>query len=80
MFRKALIGFAVLALLVATPYVFGAFDRTEASAPCACCGEACTCVDCVCDANGCACSDGGACACTGCAAACCSEHWLAVNQ
>ncbi|MEM8679625.1 MAG: hypothetical protein AAGF97_09770 [Planctomycetota bacterium] len=73
MFRKTIAAIAVLGLLAATPYVFGAFNADGASEPCACCGEGCTCTDCACDELNCACSDGGECCCTDCDATCCED-------
>ena len=68
MYKKLLLGLALIAVLVATPLAMGAFDGPADAATCSCCGAACSCDECACDANGCACDTGGGCAC---AAACC---------
>jgi hypothetical protein len=75
MFKKMILGLALLAVLVITPLAMGAFSGDAIpSAPCACCGAACSCEDCACDANGCACDTGGSCACdTNCCSTCCAD-------
>ncbi len=74
MFKKMLLGLALVGLLVAAPLAMGAFDTPASSAPCSCCGDACSCGDCSCDTNGCACDSGGDCACgSDCCKTCCAD-------
>ena len=73
MFRKILIGIAVVVMAGALPFAFASPASSTSSNPCLCCGEACVCEQCVCDGLECSCNLGGPCACTNdCCADCCA--------
>jgi len=61
MYKKVLLGIALVGFLVIAPLATGAFSAPADAAPCACCGDACSCEDCACDATDCACDSSGDC-------------------